>query len=171
LWVNNLPAEEAGTPETPESGESLNTGDVPDSSLAENRIWNGSLTIDGTPIEFELFGAEAPQAVSSFIQLAQDGYFEGVSCHRMTNFPTMKVLQCGDPTGNGTGGPDYRFGPIENAPEDDSYAVGTLAMARVGNDAYSMGSQFFIVLSESSIPSDSVGGYTVFGQITARLAE
>jgi len=85
------------------------------------------------------------------------------------------VLQCGDPTAapnnpaNGTGGPDFRWGPIENAPEDDVYPAGTLAFARVGNDPNSQGSQFFLVYEDSVIPSDAAGGYTVIGRITSGL--
>src|SRR5690606_36246532 len=90
-------------------------------------------------------------------------------CHRLTNYDGMKVLQCGEPNGNGTGGPDYRFGPIENDPEDDQYPAGVIAMARQSNNAHSMGSQFFIVLDDSEIPSDSAGGYTVFGKVTSGL--
>jgi len=112
----------------------------------------------------------APQAVASFVQLAEDGFFDGTSCHRLTT-DGIFVLQCGDPTGTGTGGPDYRFGPIENAPADDVYEEGVLAMARQGGNGSSMGSQFFIVYEESSIPSDAAGGYTVFGRITSGLDE
>jgi peptidyl-prolyl cis-trans isomerase B (cyclophilin B) len=79
------------------------------------------------------------------------------------------VLQCGDPTGQGTGGPGYTFGPIENAPADDVYPAGTIAMARVGNDPQSMGSQFFIVYADTTIPADQAGGYTVFGRVTSGL--
>ena len=78
-------------------------------------------------------------------------------------------MQCGDPKGDGTGGPGYNWGPIENAPTDNLYKTGVLAMARVGNNASSMGSQFFIVYKDSPIPADSVGGYTVFGKITSGL--
>jgi cyclophilin family peptidyl-prolyl cis-trans isomerase len=75
----------------------------------------------------------------------------------------------------GSGGPGYSFGPIENVPEtkegeQPTYLKGKLAMARVGNDAKSMGSQFFIVYEDSVIPSDSAGGYTVFGEVTTGLS-
>ena len=79
------------------------------------------------------------------------------------------MLQCGDPTGTGTGDPGYSFGPIENAPSDDVYPAGTVAMARQGGDGESMGSQFFLVYEDSTIPSDAAGGYTVFGTITSGL--
>jgi len=79
------------------------------------------------------------------------------------------VLQCGDPTGTGTGDPGYSYGPVENAPADDVYPAGTIAMARRGGDGESMGSQFFIVYADSTIPSDAAGGYTVLGTVSSGL--
>jgi peptidyl-prolyl cis-trans isomerase B (cyclophilin B) len=120
------------------------------------------------PLSLELDGANAPQATANFISLAQAGYFEDISCHRLVT-QGIYVLQCGDPSGDGTGGPGYNFGPIENAPANDLYTQGTLAMARRGGDGSSMGSQFFIVYQDSTIPSDEAGGYTVFGKVTSGL--
>mgnify|MGYP002129564633 CR=1 FL=1 len=115
-----------------------------------------------------LDGAKAPQAVANFLSLAGNKFYNGVSCHRLTTAGIF-VLQCGDPNGDGSGGPGYNWGPIENAPGDNVYQEGVLAMARVGGNASSMGSQFFIVYKDSTIPSDNVGGYTVFGKITSGL--
>lgn len=141
---------------------------VPSPALAESRTWTGSMRVGEANLELELDGVNAPQAVANFIDLSSKGFFEGVSCHRLVT-DGIFVLQCGDPSGNGSGGPGYNFGPIENAPSDDTYATGVLAMARVGGDGNSMGSQFFIVYEDSRIPSDSAGGYTVFGKITEGL--
>lgn len=141
---------------------------VPDPALAESRVWSGSMNVGEATLELELDGANAPQAVANFLALSQSGFYEGVSCHRLVT-EGIFVLQCGDPEGTGSGGPGYNFGPIENAPADDSYITGSLAMARVGGNDASMGSQFFIVYQDSRIPSDNVGGYTVFGKITAGL--
>ena len=141
---------------------------VPSPALAESRIWTGSMLVGDANLELELDGVNAPQAVANFIDLSGKGYFEGVSCHRLVT-DGIFVLQCGDPSGNGSGGPGYSFGPIENAPANDTYVTGTLAMARVGGNANSMGSQFFIVYEDSRIPSDGAGGYTVFGKITGGL--
>jgi peptidyl-prolyl cis-trans isomerase B (cyclophilin B) len=143
---------------------------VPSPALAESRVWTGSMQVGDASLELELDGVKAPQAVANFLDLSSKGFFEGVSCHRLVT-DGIFVLQCGDPSGNGSGGPGYNFGPIENAPADDSYATGVLAMARVGGDGNSMGSQFFIVYQDSRIPSDAAGGYTVFGKITAGLDE
>ncbi|GLK18544.1 peptidylprolyl isomerase [Herbiconiux flava] len=151
-----------------DAAEGQNTGDVPPTSLAEGRDWTGTMTINDIPLGITLDGAAAPQAVSAFIAQAQSGFFTGTSCHRLTTSGIF-VLQCGDPTGTGTGGPGYSYGPVENAPADDVYPAGTLAMARQGGNGYSMGSQFFIVYDDSTIPSDAAGGYTVLGQVTSGL--
>ena len=144
------------------------TSSAPSPDLAENREWTGTIVIDGESVEITLDGEEAPQAVASFVTLAEDGFFDGVSCHRLTTAGIF-VLQCGDPTGSGSGGPGYSFGPVENDPSDGVYPAGTIAMARIGNDGDSNGSQFFLVYEESTIPADSAGGYSVFGEITGGL--
>ena len=141
---------------------------VPDLSLAEGRTWTTTLHTTAGDITMELDGAAAPQAVASFVSLAGDGFFDQTTCHRLTT-SNIFVLQCGDPTGTGTGGPDYRFGPVENAPADNVYPAGTVAMARTAGDGFSMGSQFFLVYQDSTIGSDSAGGYTVFGRIVGGM--
>jgi peptidyl-prolyl cis-trans isomerase B (cyclophilin B) len=166
-----------GTPEatatatptaTPSDPAGANIGDVPSADLAENRTWTGSMNLNNVTLGFQLDGALAPQALASTITLMNGGFYEGVTCHRLTT-GGFYVLQCGDPSGDGTGGPGYSYGPIENAPADDLYPAGTLAMARTGSNGYSMGSQFFIVYEDTTIPSDAAGGYTVLGTITSGL--
>lgn len=106
--------------------------------------------------------------MSSFISLTQSGFYDGVSCHRLTT-EGLYVLQCGDPDGDGTGGPGYSYGPVENAPADGVYPAGTIAMARQSGNGYSQGSQFFLVYQDTTLPSDAAGGYTVIGQVTSGL--
>ena len=142
--------------------------DAPSPDLAEDRTWTGTMVIGGESVEISLDGEQAPQAVASFVTLAEDGFFDGLTCHRLTT-AGIYVLQCGDPEGTGSGGPGYSFGPVENDPADGVYPAGTIAMARLGGDGYSNGSQFFLVYQESTIPSDSAGGYSVFGAITGGL--
>lgn len=137
----------------------------PDPSVAEGRAWTATVYTTAGDLTLELDGAAAPQAVSSFVTLAQAGFFTQTTCHRLT-VEGIFVLQCGDPTGTGTGGPGYTFGPIENAPADDVYPAGTVAMARTQDDGSSMGSQFFLVYADSTIPADNAGGYTVLGRVT-----
>jgi peptidyl-prolyl cis-trans isomerase B (cyclophilin B) len=124
--------------------------------------------LNDVPLGIQLDGAAAPQAVSSTISLINDGFYDGVSCHRLTTGGFF-VLQCGDPNGDGSGGPGYSYGPVENAPADNVYPAGTIAMARQGGNAYSMGSQFFIVYDTTTIPADDAGGYTVLGTVTSGL--
>lgn len=116
-------------------------------------------------IELELLAAAAPQTVGSFAFLAQEGYWEDSPCHRLTT-QGIYVLQCGDPTGSGSGGPGYGFG-IENAPADGFYPPGTLAMART-QDPDSNGGQFFIVYDDTQLPVQG-GGYSIFGRVTEGL--
>ncbi|WP_424463908.1 peptidylprolyl isomerase [Pseudoclavibacter helvolus] len=143
--------------------------EAPDPSLAEDRTWTGEMTFnDDITLDIELDGAAAPQAVANMVALSGENYFTDTSCHRLTT-EGLFVLQCGDPTGTGTGGPGYSWGPIENAPEDGVYPAGTIAMARQGGNAESMGSQFFIVYEETTLPGDAAGGYTVMGQVTGGL--
>lgn len=150
---------------------------VPDVALAENRTWTGSMEVGSAILEIELDGVLAPQAVANFVDLASKDFFVGITCHRLTTSGIF-VLQCGQSSATADGGPGYTFGPIENAPADNFYPKGSLAMARVGSGqigaaaaATSMGSQFFIVYEDSTISSDEAGGYTVFGKVTAGLED
>lgn len=143
-------------------------GVIPDKTIAEGRTWSGVMSLNDTQLGFDLDGAAAPQAVSSEIYLIKQGFYNNLSCHRLTT-AGIYVLQCGDPKGDGTGGPGFSYGPIENAPQDDVYPAGTIAMARQGGNASSQGSQFFIVYKDSTIPADVAGGYTVIGHITSGL--
>ena len=153
---------------TPTSTSPSTAATPPSPALAEARAWTADLTTSAGNLGITLDGALAPQAVASFVYLAKLGYFDNLTCHRLTT-SEMFVLQCGSPTGTSTGGPNYTFGPIENAPADNVYPAGTVAMARAGNNANSQGSQFFIVYKDSTIPADSAGGYTVFGHVTTGL--
>ncbi|MDH6237306.1 peptidylprolyl isomerase [Cryobacterium sp. CG_9.6] len=161
---------EASASATPTPATVENSGDVPSGTIAEDRTWTGTLTLNDVPLGIELDGAAAPQAVSSSISLAQSGFYAGTACHRLTT-DGFFVLQCGDPNGDGTGGPDYRYGPVENAPVDNVYPAGTLAMARQGDSAFSQGSQFFIVYDDTTIGADTAGGYSVIGRVTSGLDE
>ena len=105
----------------------------------------------------------APQTVASMTQLAESGYFDDTICHRLVT-SGIYVLQCGDPTGTGSGGPGYVV-PDENLPaaEQGNYPAGTVAMANSGPNT--AGSQFFIVYEDTTLPP----GYTVWGQVTKGL--
>jgi peptidyl-prolyl cis-trans isomerase B (cyclophilin B) len=108
-----------------------------------------------------LDGAKAPCTTNSFAFLAQKKYFEKTECHRLSTSEGLKMLQCGDPTGTGQGGPGYQFAD-ENL-EGATYPKGTLAMANSGPGTN--GSQFFLVYGDSQLPPS----YSVFGKITSGL--
>jgi len=109
--------------------------------------------------------AKAPCTVNSFESLAQQGYFNQTSCHRLVT-QGIFVLQCGDPTGSGSGGPGYSFGNETSG--SDTYVKGVVAMANAGPDTN--GSQFFLVYADST-SLDRKPNYTVFGQMdTASVA-
>lgn len=97
-----------------------------------------------------------PCTVNSFLSLAEQGYFDDTSCHRLT-VRGIYVLQCGDPTASGTGGPGYSF--PDELTGSETYGAGTLAMANSGPDTN--GSQFFVVYAPTDLPPN----YTVFGQL------
>jgi peptidyl-prolyl cis-trans isomerase B (cyclophilin B) len=139
---------------------------APPPSAAENRTWTGTLTLNSTKLGITLDGKKAPHAVANFVTLAKKGFYTGLTCHRLTTSATSKVLQCGDPKGDGTGGPGYEFGPVENAPKDDVYRSGVIAMARSASEN-SQGSQFFLVYGTSGFGPGN--HYTVFGHVTSGL--
>jgi peptidyl-prolyl cis-trans isomerase B (cyclophilin B) len=102
---------------------------------------------------------KTPCTVNSFVSLAKQGFFDKTPCHRLTTSPSsIFVLQCGDPSGTGTGGPGYTI-PDELTGKE-TYPAGTLAMAKT-QEPNSGGSQFFIVYQDTPLPPD----YTVFGQV------
>jgi len=163
------PLPSASPSESPSAEADRNVG-APDASLAEDRTWTGELVLnDDVTLGISLDGAAAPQAVAGWVQDVQDGYYVGKSCHRLATSEGFSFLQCGSLDGTGAGDPDFRYGPVENAPADNIYPAGTIAMARSGGDAYSNGHQFFLVTADTTLPTDAAGGYTVVGTVTSGL--
>ena len=110
-------------------------------------------------IELELHDEDAPKTVENFKKLARDGFYDGVIFHRV--IPDF-MIQGGDPTGTGSGGPGYKF---EDEFNEHEVVRGALAMANAGPNTN--GSQFFIVTTESA--SWLNGKHTVFGRITSGM--
>ncbi len=110
-------------------------------------------------IAIELFDEDAPKTVENFLKLAGDGFYDGVVFHRI--IPDF-MIQGGDPTGTGMGGPGYTF---EDEFNDHKVERGALAMANAGPNTN--GSQFFIVTTAAAPWLD--GKHTVFGQVTAGM--
>ncbi len=141
------------------------TGRVPTTPA----LVSASMTTNLGNIGLQLDNAKSPCTVNNFASLAQQGYFDKTTCHRLTTSPTLGVLQCGDPSGTGSGGPGYQFPneyPTNQFRLTDPallkpirYPRGTLAMANTGPGTN--GSQFYLVYEDSSLPPT----YTVFGTI------
>lgn len=127
-------------------------------SEADIKDKQARISSDKGEIVFTLNADHAPLTVSSFVYLAKKNFFNGLTWHRVE--PGF-VIQGGDPLGNGTGGPGYKFA---DEPVCGEYTAGTVAMANSGPDTN--GSQFFIMLEDNlTLPKN----YTIFGQVTAGL--
>lgn len=129
-----------------------------DISLAET-CSGATITTNKGVVEVAFYGADAPVTVANFCSLAKDGFYEGVIFHRV--IPDF-MIQGGDPTGTGTGGPDYKFGDEFN---DRKIVRGSLAMANAGPSTN--GSQFFIVTAEATPHLD--GRHTNFGEVVSGM--
>jgi cyclophilin family peptidyl-prolyl cis-trans isomerase len=136
---------DVGTPPTPEATPTQGTSTL----LMSTDQGDLTLTLDR---------AKAPCAAASFTYLAQQKFFDGSPCHRLVNQESFGVLQCGDPTGTGSGGPSYKYG--EEVTPETTYPKGTIAMAKT-NDPNTTGSQFFLCFVDTQLPPQ----YTVVGTV------
>ncbi|MEO7021173.1 MAG: peptidylprolyl isomerase [Ktedonobacteraceae bacterium] len=126
--------------------------------IETNRTYKVLLKTNKGDIKLELDPAEAPMTVNNFVVLARDGYYDGLKFHRVVD---GFVIQGGDPTGTGSGGPGYKF---QDEPVKRRYRAGTVAMANSGPNTN--GSQFFICLEDqATLP----GLYTIFGDTISGL--
>lgn len=137
--------------------------DLPTASITESNKAQITFTTNQGEIVIETLPALAPLTVNALAALAQKNYFDNTICHRLTT-EGIFVLQCGDPTGTGTGGPGFNI-PDENLPEpiENNYPAGTVAMANAGPGT--SGSQFFLVYQDTTLGPD----YTIWGTITSGL--
>lgn len=117
-----------------------------------------TLTTNEGDVRITMDRSRTPCSVNSFSALVQQSYFDDTQCHRLVDMGIF-VLQCGDPTGTGRGGPGYRF--ADEVQPGDTYPAGTVAMANAGPDTN--GSQFFLVYEDSELPPS----YTVLGTMDA----
>jgi peptidyl-prolyl cis-trans isomerase B (cyclophilin B) len=125
--------------------------------------YTATMTTNRGTIVINLLNGKAPCTVNSFVSLADQKFYDNTPCHRLTTAQSgIYVLQCGDPTGAGSGGPGYGF-YTENL-KGATYPAGTVAMAR-GQSPDSNGSQFFLVYKNTPLPAN----YTPFGTITSGL--
>jgi cyclophilin family peptidyl-prolyl cis-trans isomerase len=133
----------------------------PPDCLEPGAVYDAVVTTNKGEFTITLDPASAPVAANNFVFLARNQYFDSTICHRIIpNF----VVQCGDPTGTGTGGPGYTI--VDEPPAAGQYQVGSVAMAKTLNPN-SAGSQFFLITGSdgAALPPD----YALFGSITAGL--
>jgi peptidyl-prolyl cis-trans isomerase B (cyclophilin B) len=153
----------------PNGTASKNVGTPTFDAATAAKPYTATITTNNGAVVFTALTTAAPYATYSFEYLAGKGYFNNTPCHRLTT-SGIYVLQCGDPTGTGSGGPGYKFqdenlsafGPPSSA-GTVTYPAGTVAMANSGPDTN--GSQFFLVYKDSPLPPS----YTPFGKITGGL--
>jgi peptidylprolyl isomerase len=131
---------------------------APEMTIDPNKTYTATIETTKGTMKAELYAKEAPMAVNNFVFLARDNFYQGIKFHRIIK---DFMVQTGDPTGTGRGGPGYRFA---DEPVTREYERGTLAMANAGPNTN--GSQFFIVHQDSQqLPKD----YTIFGKLTEGL--
>jgi len=138
------------------SNSNMQWSTPPPMSIDQSKEYMATIKTNFGDIVVQLFPKDAPLAVNNFVFLARHGFYDGVKFHRVVK---GFVIQGGDPTGTGTGGPGYKFAD-EKVTRD--YVAGTLAMANAGPNTN--GSQFFITLADlsGSLPKN----YTIFGLVT-----
>jgi cyclophilin family peptidyl-prolyl cis-trans isomerase len=131
---------------------------APDLAIDLDKAYTAVLHTNQGDIEIAFRPAEAPLAVNNFVFLAREGFYDGVIFHRVV--PGF-VIQGGDPTGTGRGGPGYRF--RDELEGDGRYGRGVVAMANAGPNTN--GSQFFVCLADVGLPH----AYTIFGDVVAGM--
>lgn len=131
---------------------------APELTIDLSKTYQAVLHTSEGDVTVEFYASEAPQTVNNFVFLARDGFYDGVIFHRV--IPGFMV-QGGDPTGTGRGGPGYQFRDETHA--KTSYNRGTLAMANSGPNTN--GSQFFIMHADYPLPNQ----YSIFGEVTDGL--
>jgi peptidyl-prolyl cis-trans isomerase B (cyclophilin B) len=152
------PASHCSYPSSPPASKNVGT---PPAKPATTAVYQATIHTNRGDIVINLLNSKATCTVNSFVYLASKNYFSSTECHRLTTAGIF-VLQCGDPTGTGSGGPGYKFND-ENL-TGAKYSAGTVAMANSGPDTN--GSQFFLVYQNSlSLPAS----YTPFGTIVSGL--
>ncbi|MDH6114258.1 peptidyl-prolyl cis-trans isomerase B (cyclophilin B) [Kitasatospora sp. MAP12-15] len=137
----------------------------PAMSVDTNAKYTATLDTSCGTVTLQLDPSTAPHTVNSFVYLAGQNFFDHVKCHRLTT-QGIYVLQCGDPTGSGSGGPGYKFADenlTDKAVAGGIYPAGTVAMANSGPGTN--GSQFFLVYKDSQLAPS----YTPFGKITGGM--
>jgi peptidyl-prolyl cis-trans isomerase B (cyclophilin B) len=156
-----LAKEPAKTCSYPTSGTAARKVSKPPAKPDWRASYQATIHTNRGDVVIDLLNSKATCTVNSFVSLADQKYFSKTDCHRLTTVSPLYVLQCGDPTGTGSGGPGYKFNN-ENL-TGAKYTAGTLAMANAGADTN--GSQFFLVYKNSTLSPN----YTPFGKVVKGL--
>jgi peptidyl-prolyl cis-trans isomerase B (cyclophilin B) len=156
-----LAKEPAKTCSYPASGTAARKVSKPPTKPDWKATYQATIRTNRGDVVIDLLNSKATCTVNSFVSLADQKYFNKTDCHRLTTVSPLWVLQCGDPTGTGSGGPGYKFNDENLA--GAKYTAGTLAMANAGADTN--GSQFFIVYKNSTLSPN----YTPFGKVVKGL--
>ena len=141
------------------AAEKKQWSEPPKMTIDKDKKYVATIDTDKGKIVAELFPREAPITVNSFVFLAREGFYDGLKFHRVEDW----VIQGGDPTGTGRGGPGYQL-KNEGTNNTHKHQAGTLAMAR-SQDPDSAGSQFYIITGRKDA-SHLDGSYTIFGQVS-----
>jgi peptidyl-prolyl cis-trans isomerase B (cyclophilin B) len=156
-----LAAEPAKTCSYPTSGTPARNVGKPPTKPDWRASYQATIHTNRGDVVIDLLNSKATCTVNSFVYLASKKYFNKTHCHRLTTVSPLYVLQCGDPTGTGSGGPGYKFNDENLA--GAKYTAGTVAMANSGADTN--GSQFFLVYKNSTLSPN----YTPFGKVVKGL--
>ncbi len=156
-----LAAEPAKTCSYPTSGTPARNVGKPPTKPDWRASYQATIHTNRGDVVIDLLNSKATCTVNSFVYLASKKYFNKTHCHRLTTVSPLYVLQCGDPTGTGSGGPGYKFNDENLA--GAKYTAGTVAMANSGADTN--GSQFFLVYKNSTLSPN----YTPFGMVVKGL--
>lgn len=143
----------------PESGTAAKEVSAPSNlSPLNSGTVDVTMVLNGKDVPMTLTRATAPCGVNAFLSLASQGFYNDTNCHRLTKSDQLNILQCGDPTGQGNGGPGFSFASETTGSE--TYPVGTVALANAGPST--TGSQFFIVYGTTTVDPS----YTILGTVT-----
>jgi cyclophilin family peptidyl-prolyl cis-trans isomerase len=130
----------------------------PEFTIDLDKNYSATIETNHGTIEIDLLEERSPQTVNNFVSLARDGFYDGVIFHRVIS---GFMVQGGDPTGTGRGGPGYKF--RDELEGTGNYGRGTVAMANAGPNTN--GSQFFICHGDAPLPHS----YTIFGKVTSGM--
>jgi cyclophilin family peptidyl-prolyl cis-trans isomerase len=149
----------AGTPSTQQPAAAKSWTSPPEMKIDTNKTYQATVATTQGTFKIDLFAKDAPKTVNNFVFLSKEGFYKDIIFHRVIS---TFMIQTGDPTGTGRGGPGYKFEDELKSPY--KYEPGIVAMANAGPNTN--GSQFFICTGEDSVGLNKSPNYTIFGKVT-----